>query len=116
LPTVRPGDTERVRAIDTGIADSSTSEYELEYRMFHQDGSTRWVRDQGHVLARDALGPPTVLQGLVLDVTDARRIDRERREARLRYRALVEAIPAITYLEDASPAAPGEARCEVVNP
>jgi PAS domain S-box-containing protein len=84
--------------------------------MFHQDGSTRWVRDQGHVLARDALGRPTVLQGLVLDVTDARRIDRERREARVRYRSLVEAIPAITYLEHASPEAPEESRFAFVSP
>ena len=116
LATVHPDDLERVRAIDAGIADSSTSEYELEYRMFHQDGSTRWVRDQGHVLARDALGRPTVLQGLVLDVTDARRIDRERREARVRYRSLVEAIPAITYLEHASPGAPEESRFAFVSP
>jgi PAS domain S-box-containing protein len=116
LATVHPDDLERVRAIDGGIADSSTSEYELEYRMFHQDGSTRWVRDQGHVLARDALGRPTVLQGLVLDVTDARRIDRERREARVRYRSLVEAIPAITYVEHASPEAPEESRFAFVSP
>jgi PAS domain S-box-containing protein len=116
LATVHPDDLERVRAIDAGIADSSTSEYELEYRMFHQDGSTRWIRDQGHVLARDALGRPTVLQGLVLDVTDARRIDRERREARVRYRSLVEAIPAITYLEHAGPGAPEEYRFAFVSP
>ena len=116
LATVHPDDLERVRAIDADIADSSTLEYELEYRMFHQDGSTRWVRDQGHVLARDALGRPTVLQGLVLDVTDARRIDRERREARVRYRSLVEAIPAITYLEHASPEAPEESRFAFVSP
>lgn len=116
LATVHPDDLERVRAIDAGIADSSVSEYELEYRMFHRDGSTRWVRDQAHVLARDALGRPTVLQGLVLDVTEARRIDRERREARVRYRSLVEAIPAITYVEHASPAAPEESRFAFVSP
>jgi PAS domain S-box-containing protein len=68
------------------------------------------------VLARDALGRPTEIQGLVVDVTDARRIDRERREARVRYRSLVEAIPAITYLEHASPDAPEESRYAFVSP
>jgi PAS domain S-box-containing protein len=116
LATVHPDDRRRVRALDAAIAASSGSEYELEYRMFHLDGSTRWVRDQGHVLERDALGRPTVLQGLVVDVTDARRIDRERREARVRYRSLVEAIPAITYLEHASPEAPEESRFAFVSP
>jgi PAS domain S-box-containing protein len=116
LRTVHPDDRERVRALDAGIADSSESGYELEYRMFHADGSTRWVLDQGHVLSRDALGRPTVLQGLVLDVTEARRIDRERREARIRYRSLVEAIPAITYVEHATPDAPEESRFAFVSP
>jgi PAS domain S-box-containing protein len=116
LATIHPDDLERVRALDAGIADSSTSEYELEYRMFHRDGSTRWVRDQGHVLERDTLGRPTVLQGLVVDVTEARRIDQERREARVRYRSLVEAIPAITYLEHASPEAPEESRFAFISP
>ena len=97
LATVHPEDRERVRAVDENVADEGG--FEMEYRIFHRDGSVRWVRDQAHVLARDALGRPTEIQGLVVDVTDARTIDRERREARVRYRSLVEAIPAITYLE-----------------
>ena len=88
----------------------------MEYRIFHRDGSVRWVRDQAHVLSRDALGRPTEIQGLVVDVTEARRIDRERREARTRYRSLVEAIPAMTYLEHASPEAPEESRFAFVSP
>jgi PAS domain S-box-containing protein len=116
LETVHPEDRERVRSLDAGIADSSQTEFEFEYRMLHRDGSIRWVRDRGHVLSRDALGRPTMLQGLVLDVTDARRIDRERREARIRYRSLVEAIPAMTYIEHATPDAPEESRYAFVSP
>jgi PAS domain S-box-containing protein len=114
LATVHPEDRERVRAVDQSVADEGG--FEMEYRIFHRDGSVRWVRDQAHVLAQDALGRPTEIQGLVEDVTDARRIDRERREARVRYRSLVEAIPAITYLEHASPQAPEESRFAFVSP
>jgi PAS domain S-box-containing protein len=114
LTTVHPEDRERVRTIDEGVAE--TNGFEMEYRIFHRDGSVRWVRDQAHVLARDALGRPIEIQGLVVDVTDARRIDRERREARVRYRSLVEAIPAITYLEHASPEAPEESRFAFISP
>jgi PAS domain S-box-containing protein len=114
LTTVHPEDRERVRAIDESVAE--TNGFEIEYRVLHRDGTVRWVRDQAHVLARDALGRPTEIQGLVVDMTDARRIDRERREARVRYRSLVEAIPAITYLEHASPEAPEETRFAFISP
>src|SRR4029453_2230040 len=114
LTTVHPEDRERVRAIDESVAE--TNGFEIEYRVLLRDGTVRWVRDQAHVLARDALGRPTEIQGLVVDMTDARRIDRERREARVRYRSLVEAIPAITYLEHASPEAPEESRYAFVSP
>ena len=101
---MHPEDREHVRAVVAAIAE--TDGFDIEYRVFHRDGSVRWVRTQAHVLSRDALGRPSEIQGLVVDVTDARTIDRERREARVRYRSLVEAIPAITYLEHASPEAP----------
>jgi PAS domain S-box-containing protein len=74
------------------------------------------VRDQAHVLGWDALGRANQIQGLVVDVTDARRIDRERREARVRYRSLVEAIPAITYTEHANSEPPEEFRFAFVSP
>ena len=114
LATVHPEDRARVRSVDESIADEGG--FEMEYRIFHRDGSVRWVRDQAHVLARDALGRPTEIQGLVVDVTEARTIDRERREARVRYRSLVEAIPAITYLEHAAPDAPEESRYAFLSP
>ena len=47
LATVHPDDRERVRAIDAGIADRPRPSSSIEYRIFHRDGSVRWVRDQG---------------------------------------------------------------------
>jgi PAS domain S-box-containing protein len=52
----------------------------------------------------------------MMDVTETRRLDHDRREVRRRYRSLVEAIPAITYLEYASPEAPEESRFAYVSP
>jgi PAS domain S-box-containing protein len=114
LTTIHPDDRERVRAIDESVA--QTDGFEMEYRIIHRDGTVRWVRDQAHVLGRDALGRANQVQGLVVDVTDVRTIDRERREARVRYRSLVEAIPAITYIEHANPQAPVESRFAFVSP
>ena len=114
LATVHPDDRERVRAVDATLEE--TGGFEVEYRIFHADGSVRWVRDQSRVLTKDALGRPIEIQGLMMDVTETRRLDRDRREARRRYRSLVEAIPAITYLEYASPEAPEESRFAYISP
>jgi PAS domain S-box-containing protein len=114
LATVHPEDRERVQRVDADVAD--TGGFDMEYRIFHRDGGVRWVRDRAHVLTRDELGRPTEIQGLLMDMTEARRIDRDRREVRRRYRSLVEAIPAMTYLEFASPDAPRESRFAYMSP
>ncbi|HJU57112.1 MAG TPA: PAS domain-containing protein [Actinomycetota bacterium] len=114
LKTVHPEDRERMRRVDADVAE--TGGFDTEYRIFHRDGRVRWVRDRAHVLASDALGRPTEIQGLLMDVTEARWIDRDRREVRRRYRSLVEAIPAITYLEYASPDVPEESRFAYMSP
>lgn len=114
LATVHPDDRDRVRDIGLGLEETGGSE--SEYRLVLRDGTLRWVRDRAHVLSRDALGRPREIQGLVVDITEARRIEQERREVRKRYRSLVEAIPAITYLEHTSPDAPEESRFAYVSP
>ena len=114
LATVHPEDRERVRAAEERVAEEGAAE--REYRILHRDGSVRWVFDRSHVLSRDPLGRPTEIQGLMMDMTEARRIDQDRREARRRYRSLVEAIPAMTYLEYASPDRPEESRFAYMSP
>jgi PAS domain S-box-containing protein len=98
LATVHPDDRERVAALAAG-AHENGGPYAVEYRILHRDGSVRWVRDQGGVLSRDALGRPRELQGLVIDRSTARRAEMDREEAEARYRSLVEQMPAITYVE-----------------
>lgn len=98
LATVHPDDRERVMEL-AGKAHEKGGPYTMEYRILHRDGSVRWARDQGGVLSRDDLGRPRELQGLVIDVTSARRAEMDREEAEARYRSLVEQMPAITYIE-----------------
>ncbi len=65
--------------------------YEAEYRVFRDDGSIVWVRDRA-VTVRDARGRPLHWQGFLVDVT-------ERKHAEVRYRALAEQLPLITYID-----------------
>ncbi len=113
LAAVHPDDRERAHIIDWGSVGSG---FEMEYRILRRDGEVRWVHDRAHVLSWDVSGRPAQFQGLLTDVTEARRLDLDRRTAEERYRALVEALPAITYVEHTSPLAPEETHYAYVSP
>lgn len=54
--------------------------YEVEYRIMHKDGHYLWYYDRGIVTQRDESGKPLMLQGIVFDITETKKI-----EERLRY-------------------------------
>jgi PAS domain S-box-containing protein len=114
LDTVHPDDRARASEASAGI-DEDGEPYEMEYRLLTRDGRVRVVHDQARVLSRDALGRPKEIQGLVIDVTDARRTERARSDAEVLYRSLVEQLPAITYIEEPSPE-PGESHLVYLSP
>ena len=54
--------------------------YEVEYRIRHKDGHYLWYYDRGVVTQRDKDGKPMILQGIVFDISETKKI-----EERLRY-------------------------------
>jgi PAS domain S-box-containing protein len=73
-----------------------------EYRLLHRDGHVVWVRDVARLVhATD--GTPLFLQGVMLDVTEQRRIEEERLRSQAQYRALVEQVPGIVYIDTNEP-------------
>jgi PAS domain S-box-containing protein len=104
---LHPEDRERMIAQFVRAATAGWS-FDTEYRFIAKDGSTVLLRDLGHVV-RDADGRPTLLRGLMVDVTKQRLVEDERRSAEERFRAVVERLPAIVYLE-AIEESPGAAR------
>jgi PAS domain S-box-containing protein len=74
----------------------------IEYRRLRKDGAVIWVRDESAVVERDQTGRPSLVQGIVFDITERRAAEDSRREAEARYRALVEQVPAVTYTWDPS--------------
>ncbi len=95
---VHPDDRDRVAGDVAHIAETGEP-YAIEYRYIHRDGSYRWVLDYGTVITHDPLGRPFEIQGLIVDRTATQRAERERRDAEARYRALVEQMPAVSYIE-----------------
>jgi PAS domain S-box-containing protein len=72
---LHPDDRDRVLAEVEAIAEDADG-WLLEYRMLHRDGHVVWVRDQA-VTVRDEDGAPLYFQGVLFDVTDAKRAQGE---------------------------------------
>ncbi len=105
LSRVHPDDREHaLRGTQEGVA--SKEPFSLEYRMIRPDGREIWVRDQASVVLDDE-GDPSLVQGVLFDITEQKRIEEEFRTTAARFRTLIEQIPAVTYIE--WPDAPGHA-------
>jgi PAS domain S-box-containing protein len=61
--------------------------FDLEYRILHSDGTTRWVWERGTGVA-DEHGRPVAIEGLVQDVTKRKNAEHALREAERRYHGL----------------------------
>jgi diguanylate cyclase (GGDEF)-like protein/PAS domain S-box-containing protein len=61
--------------------------FDLEYRMVHANGGTRWVWDRG-MGVYDAQGNVLAIEGLIQDVTSRKEAEQGLREAERRYRGL----------------------------
>jgi PAS domain S-box-containing protein len=105
-----PGVIELARRVaETGEA------YSHEYRVRCRDGSYAWIRDEGRLLSRGRDGRPGVFQGIMLDISEQKRIEQELREAERQLRTLVEQIPAVVYIELPG-AAPGKSPLVYMSP
>jgi len=104
---IHPEDRERVlveRADRLTVADSHT----WEYRLLTKDGRELWVRDDKTVVQRHADGQPKVIQGLMVDITEQKRL-----EAQLSHQAFHDALtglPNRTYFTEQVTAAIARAR------
>ncbi|MET0800401.1 MAG: PAS domain-containing protein, partial [Actinomycetota bacterium] len=92
---VHPDDHKRVLAAwnegwshDTG--------WSVAYRCVHPDGHDVWVRDDARSVIDPATGEQT-WQGVIVDLTVAKKAESELRRSEQRYRALVEHVPAVVY-------------------
>jgi len=82
------------------VAVSTGQPYELEYRVRHADGTTRWIQDRGRP-ERDGSGAVTWIDGVIFDVTERKQADRVLVQQRARLVALMDNIPDHIYFKDA---------------
>ena len=84
-PDDRVAHAEAVRRYLAG----ETSEFEVESRVCHKDGSFRWMISRG-VAVRDAGGKPIRFLGTGIDITDRKRAEEALRESEERFRGTFE--------------------------
>jgi PAS domain S-box-containing protein len=75
---IHPEDTGAVRTMFFGGL-STTESREVEFRTQAAGGAERWVRAKGRIY-RDAAGRPVRFDGVTLDVTRQKRLEREREQ------------------------------------
>jgi diguanylate cyclase (GGDEF)-like protein/PAS domain S-box-containing protein len=94
---IHPADRDRVIE-ESDRAAAAFSPYRDLYRAIHRDGHTVWISEES-VVIRDDHGQPMYWLGMMRDVTEDVSTRGELHDARTRYGALVEQIPAIVYVD-----------------
>ncbi len=92
-----PADRATVLAAER-TAEITRQPFHAEYRMIAKDGRQLWFRDDAVILEDPASGG-TVWQGVMFDITAEKTAEEQARAADLRYRSLVETLPAVVYID-----------------
>jgi phosphoserine phosphatase RsbU/P len=80
-------------------------DFSIEYRARAANGDVIWLRDLGHVV-RDDTGAATSIRGLMIDVTDQKRVEEELEASRARFARMAHTLQQ-SLLPPALPSIPG---------
>ena len=75
--------------------------YLAEYRLRAHDGRWVWFHDEAVFIPADD-EMPAHWQGVMVDITEQKRLERELEESAATFRTLVGQLPAVVYIENAS--------------
>jgi len=88
---LHPEDIERTLALVRRYIAAPWSQYQVEFRLRHRDGSWRWILATGALL-NDAHGKPARMLGSHLDVTGLKQAELAARESRQRLLDLIDGL------------------------
>jgi len=87
---VHPEDAPRLRQ-EKATTMAARLPYEIEYRIMHRDGSTRWVRDAGTPVSDDD-GRIKWCDGAMVDITESKEISEQLARSELLYRTTIDGL------------------------
>ena len=83
MSRMHPGDRDRMILAESQDYDRTAEYGRWEYRLIARDGRVVWVIDDEAVISRDSDGRPAMVQGILVDISDRKRL-----EDQLRHQAL----------------------------
>jgi PAS domain S-box-containing protein len=96
---VHPDDLERIgREVQTFTA-SGVERFPQEYRLITKDGRVRWVDDRTMV-ERDDAGRVTHYQGIVVDITERKRVEQALVKEKAFSDTVIDSLPGVFYICD----------------
>jgi PAS domain S-box-containing protein len=93
---VYPADREAVLAAALAHLEGHAPDYVFEHRMFHKDGSIRWILLRGMAI-RDDQNEVVRIVGTDVDITDYKAIEAALRESEAKSRAIIATIPDLIF-------------------
>jgi diguanylate cyclase (GGDEF)-like protein/PAS domain S-box-containing protein len=98
---VHDDDRQRVFAEVQDALENLQDDFNLEYRIWHKNGKLfKWVEDHGHI-SRDGAGKPTLIHGVMIDITRHKLMEEALRDSEERFRSItVTAQDAVLVLND----------------
>lgn len=84
---IHPEDVDRLYGALSDYGLGETDQFEVEYRMFHKNGTIRWFLSRGSAIKRDKLLPDRLI-GSNTDITDRKAIEEALSESDQRFRSI----------------------------
>ncbi|MGN7612615.1 PAS domain S-box protein, partial [Magnetococcales bacterium HHB-1] len=95
---IHPEDVEYVNhGVKKGL--ERQCQFELEYRVIHADGTTRWVRERGQGVNFKKNGEPQWLDGVIIDSTKHKNLELSLSASQARLQAILDNASAIIFLK-----------------
>ena len=80
---------DRAQAVEfCEVATKALQDHDFEYRMVSKAGDVLWIYEMVSVIAEDLT--PKTLRGFMIDITERKKVESDKREAEERYRTLIE--------------------------
>jgi PAS domain S-box-containing protein len=110
---IHPEDSDRAMNAMRDLFDGILDKYEVEYRILTKSGEYKWFYVIGSVVKRDSTGRPLIITGIIIDITERKRIGENLRLSEERYKSLFQGNysvmmiinPETGEIKDANPAA-----------